>query len=1453
MMKYTWMPPTHILPALLALMAAPVLPAQENAPAQAGIQTESHPALATDPQLFTGTLKNGMRYIIRPTKEPAGRGSVRLYIGVGSLYETDENSGISHFLEHMVFNGSRTFKRGELIPTMQKLGLGFGGDANAYTSLLQTVYMLDLPNLEEKTVDFALTIMRDFADGATLEDEAIDHERGIVVSELKSRDSASYRAHIGILGQMTEGTRTAEFLPIGKEEIIRHAPYEVVRKYYKDHYVPERMTLIFTGDVKPETAELWIRKHFESLESRPAAPRPDKGQLKQPIQSVKLIANPEQADVSIMVTEVTPYVYKPDTLEQRVEDLPLDLAFEMLNRRLSRLAKKADCPFINAKIEQDDMVQVSEVTGISLTARPEKWQQALTLVTQQVRQAIRYGFSPDELKECAAGLMSNLQQACDTWETVPAQTMATRLVKRLSNNLALTAPEENLRAATIGLQKVMQDPDLCRRALEAAFHPEKVCLSMLGALPEGITEDAMSAAYAEALKAEITEPEQVNTKPFAYDTIGMPGSITQQKKLDDIGTTLLTLSNGIKVNLKPIDFRKGSISVTAAVDGGGMTLSHTPGLADMTRAVMSQGGLQEHSMDELERLLAAHQVTMNFGLKQTRFLFSGVTNQADFELQCKLLAAAILHPGYRADGEIQLKRRLENTYRELETTPEGAFIKQGNRALYGNDPRFNVPEREQIEALSAQSVKQALEPMLKSNAIEVSIVGDFQIEEVLPILERTFGAMPQRKSEFEEIPAEKRRVNFAPWGQRAYLRYPTELDKTIVAQVRYAGDGRDKRRNRRLTVLASIVREKLFDGLRAAMGESYSPRVNVQIKDDFDKAATITTVSAGVKGNRAKVNAAMESICNGIGQGFITQEDFDCAIRPYLSRVQKLLISPDYWEAELENLQSDPEQLQLIRDLVKDVGSITLDEIRDLGKEIFGSEDKTNFYFVVPENYQESDSAAEQEEPVSKPEQTPIKAQPAAGEYVVITSRETAAAPEWKLVADTLVQKYEGATLKVLPALTEDALIQALRESGARYAAYVLRPEEIGRELVNNIHRAARKVDDDPYGDCIWGIVTGYSAKDAQRIAEAKEPLIIRRLLATTNVNAARFEHSYCIADYDGIPIFEQSGYTEPTKTIYTADTPEGKAIVENGMQGKFAQQLSTQKPHFIVTSSHATPFNLEMPFSKGLIFPANNRFYQVGAKQLLAFTSACQPAMEGKTEALQSLAEAMQFPVIEPDATERVWIAAGNCLMGDAAHTNQSMVITAISAYGCNQFVGYTVPSWFGAAGWGTLYFFMDHADGTTLAEAFFLNNQFIIEETLRLNPKLMEVQFNDAQISPTIVRDMQNARVALRQDQVKQAMGLVHDRDTLAFYGDPAWVATVDSSHEHAALAIRWLSDTACEITAHRDFDSRAAIWFPSAAIGRNASSCDLPGAVFTNDFILIPSLKLKKGETLTIHLLP
>lgn len=1416
----------------LALGAFPLLSigAQE---AQSPAQQPAAAPLAQDPELLAGQLGNGLRYLIRHTAEPAGRGSLRLHVNTGSLNEDETNSGISHFLEHMVFNGSRHFKRGELIPAMQKLGLGFGGDANAYTSFLQTVYMLDLPNLDEHTVDFALTIMRDFADGALLEDDAIDHERGIVVSELKARDSAAYRAGMQMIEQMVPGTRLPVYTPIGKEDIIRHAPYSVVRDYYRDNYLPQRMTVIATGDFDPAAMQRLIEQHFGSLADGGNPPRPAIGTPTNFGADARIIPNPEQAHAQLSVTVVSPYREKPDTAEQRLEDMPLQLACAMLNQRFTRKAREVDSPFIQASAGAEDLFETAELFSLNAVAEPAKWQEALTAAEQELRRAAQYGFSPQELEEVAAMMMSGCRQAEATWSTTDSKSMADALVESVSEKTVPTAPAEDTRIAKLGLARVMADPDLCRQALAAAYEADRAKLTLTGTVPERATAESLRAAFDAAHAAEVCAAEEAELKPYAYATLGEPGHVATQETLDDLGVTMVTLSNGVKVNLKPVDFAEGEVAVSAAVDGGALRLTHTPGLATMCSAVIGNGGLEAHSRTELQRLMAGHHVGMNFETDSTRFNFSGVCSPEDLELQCNLLAAAILHPGYRDEGEVLLRRSLPASYNKMRTTPQGAQSYQGNRVVFGNDARFVIPTQEQTEAVTTAQVKEAMEPWLRDGAMEVTLVGEFKVEEVLPILERTFGAMPARRADFTPLTEAEKDVHFSPWGQRAFLRYDTALDKTLVTQVRYAGDGTDRHRNRRLQVLTSIAREKLFDGLRAELGESYSPVCRLSENSDYPNAAILTTTSAGVKGNRVKVNTAMEAILTDIGRGQLTQDDIDCALRPIITGAEKARRTIAWWLGNLSELQSNPERLGLMRDQLDDLRSITTEQINEVAREVFGSE-RIDYLFTVPADYQEEESQA-----VPAPAE---EADADAVSYTILLSPAAAQDAAWAEVAQALKKKYPQASLCPLPELSEEAMAAALRETGARYAALIAKPEELGRETVSHLNRAARRVDDDPWGDCLCGIITGATAADALQLAADAEPLVLKRLLATTNVGWGRFEHSCCITDWTDAPVLEQRGYTEPQQRPC-----KEQALAE------FRKQLETERPQMLVTSSHATPFNLEMPFGYGLIFPAGNQFHLLPEAELHEFAGkVLDPAMgKGELAPLRALAETHES--IRADGERRIWLAAGNCLFGNAAHTADSMAVTALSGYGCRAVVGYTVPSWYGAAGWGTLGLFCGNTDGTSPAEAAFLNNQFILLDSMKLDAKLLRIRFDGDSFAPApMIQAFMKVGINIPHDKVKDAMGLVHDRDVLAFYGDPAFRAAVDSAHAPAPYSVTWDKEArTCTLTANADTKERAALWFPAWLKRESVTPHADESIVITNDFILLPALDLQRGERKTIAL--
>ena len=1452
-----------ILPLIALSMSMPILRAQEaTEPAIVQEAADEQMTLREDELLTRGELANGIKYIIRPTAEPQGRACLRLCVNVGSLHEQEHEKGISHLLEHLVFNGSRNYKRNELIPAMQQRGLGFGGDVNAYTSLMHTVYMLNLPNLNEDTVDFSFTVLRDFADGATLTDEAIDHERGIVRSELYARDSASYRASIAMLRHCAPGMKLADYLPIGTEEVIMGAPYEVFRNYYRTHYVPNNMTVVVTGDFKPEQAVAWIEKHFGNMPVAPAPGQPDLGTLKFEGPADIVLHNPENEATSIVMSITNPYEEKPDTMQQRIDDMPLQLACAMLNQRLARISRQSDSPFLSASVGEEPMYESVTPFNLSLTAQHDNWKGAMEAALQELRRACIYGFAPSELNEIIAATVAAHERQMGSWSTVDAVAMAERIIGSIQDKELLTTPQEDNRSFAKALEVVMKDPDICRRALEKAFDATRARLAMSGAKVQDNEPSDVRDVFNMVMQQEVSAPAVEEMPEFAYDQMGEPGSITEQAYIEDLGITTLTLSNGIRINLKPVDFQKGSIKVGAYIDGGSMRMINTPGLAAMAGTVMQMGGLEAHDLTELEKIMAGEHVSMNFGLAADRIRLSGSTTAEDFELQCKLLVAGILHPGYRQDGEERLRRGLASMFNRFETTSNGAFSYQAPRHIYGSDPRFITPTREQMEQCTTEQVKEALSPWLQKGAMEISVVGDFKVEDVIPALLRTFGSMPMRNTEFTKLTDEETDVSKARWGMRTFLPYTTDLDKTIVTQIRPCGDGMDHRRNRRMQVLANITREKLFDGIRAQLGETYSPSVRFAPNSDLRNAATITTSSEGVVSNRVKVTTAMDAILVELGQGKITQEDLNCALRPYISRTIKGLRSMGYWENALASLQSDPRQLPLLRNLVEDVKSISLEEIQQLAREVFGSQDNINYFFTmpsgsVPAEAVQQEAAPEAAEEAPAVEEEPVEAEaPAcdtpetkeavpttASAYTIITSPATMADPAWAAVVSTLSAKHNDAAICTLQNLSENSIAKALRQNQARYVACVLRPEEVGRVLVNDLHRAARRVDEDPWGDCIWGIITGYTAEDAMRIAKADEPLVIKRLLASTNLDHSRFEHSCCITDWTGAPVREQDGYTEPTSTTHPADANDPLLDI-------FTDRLSTKKPQMVVSSSHATPYNLEMPFSRGLIFSYGNRFHKLKPQNFSEFGSPLRDAMRGKEDGIAALSK--EKAAVEPDGETRIWLAAGNCLFGNANHSPNSMCVTALSAYTCNQVVGYTVPSWYGEGGWGTLGTFFGNTAGTSLAEAWFLNNQFLLHRTKELEPRLMNVTFNGEEFSPSeLIPQFMRQNIEPSQENVKDMLGLVHDRDVVAFFGDPAWRAQLDETHGQAPYTITWTSEKSFTITANYDTKDRCAVWFPTEATGSNATGCDAPGAIFTNDFILFPSMNMKKGETLNVNI--
>nr|WP_197727461.1 insulinase family protein [Rhizobium ruizarguesonis] len=315
-------------------------------------QTQSE--IKADTDVHFGTLANGMRFAIMRNVTPPGQAAIRFRIGSGSLDENDSQQGLAHVLEHMAFKGSTHVAEGEMIRILQRKGLAFGPDTNAHTSYDETVYALDLPEVDADTISTSLMLMRETASELTLDAGAFDRERGVILSEERLRDMPQYRASLGIMNSLLAGQRATMRAPIGKADIISNAPVDLVRDYYRANYRPDRATLIVVGDIDPAAMEVEIRQRFSDWKAvGPAQTKADLGALVTKGETAEVIVIPGDI-TSIQIAWTRPYDAAPDTLAKRRAGLIEDLGFLVLNRRVSAIASKADAPFINADVRTQE-------------------------------------------------------------------------------------------------------------------------------------------------------------------------------------------------------------------------------------------------------------------------------------------------------------------------------------------------------------------------------------------------------------------------------------------------------------------------------------------------------------------------------------------------------------------------------------------------------------------------------------------------------------------------------------------------------------------------------------------------------------------------------------------------------------------------------------------------------------------------------------------------------------------------------------------------------------------------------------------------------------------------------------------------------------------------------------------------------------------------------------------
>ncbi len=895
--------------------------------------------IAVDPGAVFGSLPNGMRYVIYPNAEPPKRVSVRLHIRAGSLMEADDQQGVAHFLEHMMFNGTKNYSAEDLIPRMQRLGIAFGAHANAYTSFDETVYMLDLPDLNPETLELCFTVMRDFADGALLSEEEINKERGVILSEKLSRDSVNYRMMQEQFKKLLPDFLATKRFPIGTDEVIKNAPRQRFVDFYNQYYTPSRMTFVVVGDIDTAATEQRIRETFGSM-SDPESPGkdPQLGHVTPPKGvEAAVFQDPELSSTDVSLLLVRPYTIKPDTAENRASELVIDIANSIIERRFERLSKEQDSPIAGGSASQYPLFNAVEMGSIDVTAAENRWQDAVATLETEFRKALEFGFTPAEVEEVKANLISAAEQRVKQKPTRKSEGIAMSLVKSFNSMKVFSTPETDLELLRKALESI--DEKTCHEAFRKFWRaPGYHLILSTQQAPENTAKELLGL-YEKSASTAVTPPVARAVQVFDYLDFGAAGSVDKTTTVEDLGITQLQLSNHVRINLKPTDFEKGRIRLLARIGSGKLSQPEGKPMLDLfSQVIFEGGGLGKHSNDDLQRILAGKNVSSSLSISEDAFILQGSTTPDDFLTQCRIMCASLTDPGFREEALWQFKKALPMLEQQLKHTPAGP-AKRADAWLHGDDPRYSLASIEQLSSYSIDDAKQWLLPELGKGYLELSIVGDFDPDKILPDLLATFGALSTRD---KQPPShdEARKVKFPNAPAVKSFSYPSKIPQAIASSYWKAVPLRGNARTfRRLNIVADILDNRVREEIREKLGASYSPMVAATGSDALDNMGYLVSQTIGKPEDLELLHQSMIELADQLASKGATEDELERSLKPIFGTLEKTKRENSYWLGTvMAQCQLDPERLELARTRDADYKSISLTEINALAKKYLSAE-----------------------------------------------------------------------------------------------------------------------------------------------------------------------------------------------------------------------------------------------------------------------------------------------------------------------------------------------------------------------------------------------------------------------------------------------------------------------------------------------------------------------------------
>jgi zinc protease len=843
------------------------------------------PPLPLDPAAKVATLPNGIRTYIRKHSEPQKRASLRLVINAGSVLEDEKERGLAHFVEHMAFNGTRLFAKQEIVNFIESAGMRFGQHANAFTSFDETGYTFEVPTTDPALLEKAFSMMQQMAAEVSFDPEEVNRERGVVIEEWRLGLGAQMRVLEQLFPVLFAKSRYAERLPIGKKEVLEKATADDLRGFYKRWYRPDLMAVIAVGDFDIATVQAHIQKFFAPIAPVPnAAPRvlypvPDHNETLVSIAKDKELTSTSAGIIYKLPTrgQSSKRDYRRSVVER--------IYHSMVNARLEELSRDKDPPFLGAGSGTQSFVRTKDVFLQFAATKADGVPRALQALTREIERVDRHGFTAGELDREKAAFLRFMERAVLEKDKSPSALYADEMMRNYLEGEAMPGIDSELALVKEFLPTITL-AEMNKVASEWITEKSRVLTVQAPEAAVVPSPDELRALFAKTEGAEIGPyVDRVTTAPL-FNNLPKPGKVVKESTIPEIGVTEWRLSNGIRVILKPTDFKNDEVLMHGRSPGGH---SRTPDKdyesATFAAGVIDGSGVADIGPTELRKALAGKVVTVRPYISELEEGVSGSASPNDLETLLGLTYLTITAP--RRDEQVfeAFRAQLRESLLRRQADPSAVFADKWTRLYYKNHPRRRPPELAMADRISLDAMMRVYKDRFaEAGDFTFVLVGRIDLAKVKPLVEQYLATLPTkgRKETFRDI-------GIRPIGGVQTLNVALGQEPKTQVRMTFNGESRyDEVSEHRLKSLGEALSIRMREVLREDLGGTYTvgvggslirqPRETYRSEVNFtcapeNRAKLIEAVNTELAAAREKGPAAVYIDKVKIAQRRILEED----------------------------------------------------------------------------------------------------------------------------------------------------------------------------------------------------------------------------------------------------------------------------------------------------------------------------------------------------------------------------------------------------------------------------------------------------------------------------------------------------------------------------------------------------------------------------------------------------